>query len=361
MRILMRIDQAAALRSGIDAPSSTEQVEVDPGQLTEIERQVLAAVLMGGHDATQLGIQTEPDGIVGQVWRRVGARIECRADGQPTAPLLAIRPGLEGLCEAIARILAERDRMRAERAERKAAEQREYDEQTLAAIQEAAGQTEQKTVYLDRDGDPCDAYHSVVHTEIQVPRLPYYWAADRASPEVVHSYQGLRSTHEAERDRLIALAVAEMRDGPYVEWQAEQAQQQAEYDVLYARLPESLRQRDAAGYASETEVEKALRALARADAGYGGYAGWSGSEKLETLTDDEYARLQEIQAAAPEGATVEARLCRDGGWRRAIEEDDEDEIDSDGEVDDRTNFRRQAVIEWTVAGRLEVRAVEPLS
>lgn len=109
MQILLAVNQAEALRRGINAPASTVKLEVDPSQLTETERQVLAAVLIDGHDATLLGIQSEPEEIVGQGYHPSRTTY---SNGCPTRPLVLIEPSTAGLREAIAVVLAERQARR---------------------------------------------------------------------------------------------------------------------------------------------------------------------------------------------------------------------------------------------------------
>lgn len=61
MKILVSVDQAAALRQGIDAPSSTTRIEVDPATLTEEQREILSVALCRGHDASRYITVVRPD------------------------------------------------------------------------------------------------------------------------------------------------------------------------------------------------------------------------------------------------------------------------------------------------------------
>jgi len=48
MRILCEVNQAECLRHGIDAPSSTVKIEVDPKSLTQEQRELVASQLYDG-------------------------------------------------------------------------------------------------------------------------------------------------------------------------------------------------------------------------------------------------------------------------------------------------------------------------
>lgn len=49
MQVLIPVNQAACVRAGIDAPKSTVLVEIDPAQLPQDERDLLASLLVDGH------------------------------------------------------------------------------------------------------------------------------------------------------------------------------------------------------------------------------------------------------------------------------------------------------------------------
>lgn len=98
MNITCKVDQSAALAAGINAPHSTVVLDVDPATLTESERSVLAEVLDDGHDATRRGLEVAPGYT-------------------PTRPLLLVRPDMDGLRAAIARMVEQRDARRREASE----------------------------------------------------------------------------------------------------------------------------------------------------------------------------------------------------------------------------------------------------
>ena len=142
----------------------------------------------------------------------------------------------------------------------------------------------------------------------------------------------------------------------------ESARIRTEYDALYARLPETLRSRHTDGYAPVSEVQSAIAALIRRDAGYLGHDGYQHSSACETLTDEEYEALVAARQTAPEGATVTPLEVYDLERVACDERDEHDE--HDGDCDDctteRRDVRRVARIVWTRGG-IEARAHLALS
>lgn len=322
MRILCKIDQTAALKAGIDAPRSTEQIEIDPATMTEQERDELAAILVDGHDATRYD------------------------------RLTLTTPSADGLRDALRQRIAEREQAAAE----KQAERERVAALTAAAV--ANPKTRKVTVHaIRRNGEPTQVSYST--------RCEPQGSAEGTEPYIDAPYMADFGPHadaveriKAEQDRITAellqQAIADLE-----RQEAGDALAVAEYDVIYSRLPESMRDRHAAGYADDDEIHRAMRSLARQDAGYGDHEPWDDSSLLRSLTDDEYTRLREIEAAAPKGAEVEPRECWD---------DIETPVDDDGEAveTERANIRRQAVISWRIGSRhsfgrgLTVKAVQPL-
>jgi len=146
MNIKCNVNQAAALRAGINAPSSTITLDVDPAQLTERERAILSAVIIDGHDATQIGICTELNDIVGQGYSRqmqyrqgspIGYEYHRYSNGDPTAPILLTNPSLAGLHDALAQMTAEyetRHAIHAANAAKAAAEKSALDAREAARV-----------------------------------------------------------------------------------------------------------------------------------------------------------------------------------------------------------------------------------
>jgi hypothetical protein len=363
MNILCNIDQAEAMRRGINAPSSTDTVEVDPALLTEIERQVVAAVMTDGHDCTRTGLSIETDQIVAGL-------------GGPH--LLLVRPDLQGLRDAIAVLIAARDAHRAKWLQDQANRAKEI------AKNAAACQARCAKIMADpltrREALVFVATHPnhqfVAH--FPIPGWPEgvansWWkehAAEYANEmEQIQAEMAKKKEEQAARvatenafqtARAAQTAFAE-EEAQTIEW--------AQWNTVYARLPGALRERDAAGYATSDEITKAIRGIIRSDHGYeSGISHWQGSAILDSLTDEEFAKLKVAQQSAPIGASVEAKSCWDWEYEWSYEEDkldDWEEYDDTATESGQRRFRyrknevRQIVINWRYAG-IKIVAVLPL-
>lgn len=91
MKILFAIDQRAAIEAGIDAPSTTVHLEVNPAWFTSVERNVLSEILCNENDATRSGITWYEDEVV--------------ADPNGTK-LRLVTPSIDGLRRAISATIA---------------------------------------------------------------------------------------------------------------------------------------------------------------------------------------------------------------------------------------------------------------
>lgn len=296
MKILVSVDQKAALRAGIDAPSSTVEITVDPAQLSERQRAVLADGLRDGHKALSITV---------------------------------VQPTLEGLLAVVDEKIAEKD-----------AERAEADAKLEAEI--ASDDTEQVTVGLDAGGARNDCWGGrYVEAAVTAPKLPWGCAhyVSLAAPEVVACFKAHVEALKAKREAVIEAALPALREALAKKLAAEaerkaeeavaKAALKAEADALYARLPTALRARDADGYATEAEVEGALRALLVADA-YPDYARPEIPDYVrdaEVLTDEQHAALVAIRAQAPADAEVGARE----GWGVSDPCAEHDEYDEDCE------------------------------
>lgn len=347
MNLLLNVDQATALRLGIDAPSSTITLDVDPADLTELEREVLAAVIVRGHDCTLHGIYREDD--------------SCPPNRHRGHPLLIVRPDLDGLRTAIAVALTDRDQCQADtRAENEKRRSRQ-DAEIESKLREIGTTT--LRVGLDRDGQPASStYITGSSVTVTVPAIPSVYPTDVASAESLARLKKAEQTARTDRQQIIAATRDELEALTRTA-EAEKAVTKAEYDALYARLPESLRQRDADGFAGDGEIFGEIRGLLRHDAGWPIHRSWSGKTKLDTLTDEEHDRFRRLRAEIPEGTSIAAYEIYDSTWRAATEDDEEDDdvhIDEDGEVQDISNSERVALISWTRGG-VKVVAIRTLS
>lgn len=321
MKILVSIDQKAAIAAGIDAPQSTAHVEIDPATLGEAERLALAERTVDGHDASH--------------------RIRL------------LGPTAERLTEELQRLAAERLAEEQKRAARTA----EVEAELRAAIDDyrsgLSTETMSRSIFapdgIIRDGEGGLATRSTLAPKI---RSVGVWDT-HPDQYLIEQYRSAQRDCERARQEAAgaldaALHASEEWVGYLAERQAEEAQTEAERAELYARLPETLRQRDADGYASAREIERAMKRLILDDAGLGGwefadhlsrysdYEGWS----RNALTDYEYQQLVAAREAAP-GAELEGgRLSY---YRRAEDEDALREIDDDGDVLDTSRGIRARV------------------
>lgn len=116
MKLKVNVDQRAALLAGIDAPTSTVMLDVDPAILTQEERDLVALLLHDGHDLTKYGYDVS-EGTASNHWTAIKLDLK--------------RPDLEGLKESLsamrakadadlAEIVAKKAKSAAENAEREA-------------------------------------------------------------------------------------------------------------------------------------------------------------------------------------------------------------------------------------------------
>lgn len=321
MKILVSIDQKGAIAAGINAPQSTAHVEIDPATLGEAERLALAECVVDGHDAS----------------RRIRL----------------LEPTAERLTEELQRLAAERLAEEQKRAARTA----EVEAELRAAIDDyrSGASTEILTRSICApDGIIRDGERGIATRGTLVRKLRSVTLWDtRPDPDLLAEYRAAERECRDSRPAAAELLDSALRESE--EWlsylakrQAEEAQTEAERAELYARLPETLRQRDAEGYASQQEIERAMKRLILDDAGLGGwefadhlsrysdYEGWS----RNALTDYEYQQLVAAREAAP-GAELEGgRLSY---YRRAEDEDALREIDDDGDVLDTSRGIRARV------------------
>lgn len=201
MQILLPVDQAAAIRLGHDAPAPTTTLTVDPAEWTELEREVIAAIIVPGSpaDGTRRGLDPARDRIVGvEHWA------SCR--------LSLHRCDLTGLRDAIGRALASHRDARRSAADERAAATAAAD----AEIERALSEVGTETVRLALDGDRIVSIGSgPALIELSVPALTLGRSVvDLASPGARERYLAAvartRATRdamvEAARPRLVALA-----------------------------------------------------------------------------------------------------------------------------------------------------------
>lgn len=309
MKLLFKVDQVAALRAGINAPSSTVTLDVDPALLTQIERDVLAAIVVDGFDCTQKSYE----GFV----------------------ISLVSPTLEGLKEDIRELLIRKDNVAKEKEVEALERQKLYDSYIIDELNKGE---EQKDLWFDRNGNhsttSCTFLVSVVW-----PHYPYTSAHSYASPSMIAMYEKRREEVEAQRKAIVEAQLPEVRRQLAEKLRIEETVAE-EYASLYERLPKTLRDRHVAGYAYDTEIEREIHTLILQDAGYSDTDSFQNRERLHDLTDEEFVHLKEIEAKAPKKAKVIPYRM----W-------DEDE---DGEVTE--DDIRVASIKWSRGG-VEVEAI----
>lgn len=173
MRILCNIDQAESLRRGVNAPSSTAEIEVDPATLSQEHRTLLADRLSSGHIFSSVSLY---------------------------------EPTVAGLSEALSRVQQAED----ERAQRVAAQRAQRDAEILEEI--GAEKRYEIVVGLDREGkQPYSESNSVVRATLTVPREPNVYSACDASPEIYARYEAARTAAHGARAAAIEAALPALR------------------------------------------------------------------------------------------------------------------------------------------------------
>ena len=361
MKITCNVDQTRALREGVDAPHSTCRIEVDPAELTTTERELLSALLESGHDTTKRGIRRPQPGVPTVIAGQSpisSDEIVCERGGQPLKVITADLPGLR---RGIAELLTWHADALAEAAEKTAEADARIDE----AI--AAERSTRTQLVALRDGKIVDAYVAgPAVIEIDLPVEPsvnggaYHRspeAAERLAVARAETREKAARLREAARPELEQLAAAEAEH---------KAAELAEYEALKARVEPALLARCEAGFGRPHELQRAMRAIALADACQE-VDPWTvdlnaNSQKLTELTEAEFAALQAAREAAPSGATVEPMLIWTSEYRDATEQELADGLgDEDDEIEERQGERRVLLVKWMIGGdRLEVTAVAPL-
>ena len=106
MNILALLNQEECPEGGGDASASTARIEVNPSDLTEPQREALAAVLLDGHDATRIGLRTDTELIAPELPSKRSWAYSWH-DYWRTGPLRVIAPTVEGLGDGLDRLLRE--------------------------------------------------------------------------------------------------------------------------------------------------------------------------------------------------------------------------------------------------------------
>ena len=264
MNLTIQIDQKASLAAGLDAPTSTAKIEVNPANLAPEIRQWIAAHLEDGHKIR-------------------GATFLV---GDTPAILDQIAAIVAKEAEAEARQRAYEKKRMADRLEelRKAEPKRHYLFRRSHGGTEALADTRGGThgPYILVDAPPAQRLDSWDHD--------YF----RHHPEIKAEAEALILEIETSRARIIEENVARL-DEEIARIEAIKAEEAAEKKALINRLPEGLRERYLAGFA-EAEGRDAIRKLVFADLGLDDVEPddevYDGLEEYDDdLDDEEFARL----------------------------------------------------------------------
>lgn len=325
MKFLFAINQSEAFTKGIDAFSSTARVDIEPESLTEEQRKYLVSEMRDGFDVSHVA-------------------------------------GLKLLTPTLEEVRAKIDTQLAQKRE----EQAEADREALALLSER--RERESFVRLSRSGEVVNVdrwvaapvERSIRYTEIQTPDR---FGMSPLSEDILKQVEAAQTQNEAALDAAIAAVLPEMRAelqavlareaAAEIQKAESEAKQKEAYDALYARLPASLRDRHAAGYAKDKEIRKALKRLIVADSGLqrSGPKSWDTSVEADSLSDVQFARLTQIKALRlPQGATVTARYVSD--W--AACEEHPDYGDADCDVCTSGDKATVARVQWTDASGLTV-------
>lgn len=314
MQIKFSVDQRQALKLGINAPAPIVALELDPAALSIPERDLLAAAL------EQQGQELHASRCV-------------YSDNISLGRIVLVDPTVDGLRAVLATLQAEivaaKQQVKRER--------QEQDDRIRQSLTETAKCTE--VVYMRDDGSVCE-WGGPVRAEVSV-ELPRWISTTPHDPALL----ALVEQHNARHNQLKAAAkeglLPELR-AKLAQHKAEKAAIAAEYDALYAQLPEGLRARHAGGFATEEEVKREIRKLLRKQAGFRGHTGHEQRESCDQLTDTEFASYQRCLPLLPEGSE-----------HSVVRLYDTDECEDDGES--QINQRVVVEVEWTRGG-VEVKA-----
>lgn len=249
MRITVPVDQAEALKRGVDAPSSTTVLDINPAEFSEFDRAVLARCLSDGHVLV--------------------ARSSSWEEGKPeTSVFLNPRislPCVGGLREWLAVVASEVAQRRAETEAERRRELAASEKAARAALAKRATYTVH--VEITRGGeiltDPW-ATRGVVRRSIEAPLAHTLTERERAGlpPELVAEVDAYNAQATATLEAKLAEETTRLRVEllNFLAREEAQAERLAEETrALDLRLPKDLRERMAEGVAPRREIEASRR------------------------------------------------------------------------------------------------------
>ena len=220
MNILVLLNQEECLKGGSDASASTARIEVNPSDLTEPQREALAAVLLDGHDSTQIGLRADTEQIAPQLSTGNKRRPYTWLPYWKTRPLSVIAPTVEGLRGGLDRLLVEqRNRYQ------QFCKFRDEFQAEVEAVIDSRGVTEEVTCFFTRrDGkvahQGCRKMPPVEHLEVpltfNVSLVPEdllrkaCWLPDELQAPLLKLQKRLQKEADAEADQFIPQAHAQL-------------------------------------------------------------------------------------------------------------------------------------------------------
>jgi hypothetical protein len=322
MNFLVNVNQSAALRAGIDAPSSTVTLAIDPATLSAEERNLLASLLTDGHDLTRRTFAIADDGEGRAILRT------STGHGQSLEVVLPTVDGLRQALAAISKSVADYQRELDRELDRERAEARAKLDAALVDVS-----TEDVSLTL-RNGKVGIGNHPQISTVRRLPTVPYLSQHHIAllGPEECAKWESFRAAREA--------AVAVIMEGARPELEAQVAavrqREEREKNELLLLLTEEQRERYAADRLPEGEIRKVLSGLLP-HALAAEQAEPSDSFRIidggHRMTAAQFAVFKRLSDWKLEGADVQLGHQRKEYFRDATEYEVEAGLaDSDGEV-----------------------------
>lgn len=353
MILQFKINLKNAMAAGKNADSENCVLDVNPAELSPDDREILTAAMQGIN-------------CTGNFSHRGGTyRIELS------------EASIDSLKEELQRIQEECKQREAEAKESEENQRKHADKSIMSYLDDIKNTYASTNIHRDANGQPVDYYDAkkYVSLTVKTPSIPeksYYYASG-ASEDMVKKLHAAHDAACAERNRLIAEAdateiprlIAERKEEERLIEEAGKTTA-AEYEKLYDRLPETLKQRHKDGYATEQEIERSLQFLIVEDAGLHPspemFEHLREQVKIKSLSDPQFKNLKLIQEKFSDctAAAIEAKKVWESGYRPAEDDDDPDDIDSDNEVRCHVGERMAAVLTFQRAG-LDFQITLPLT
>lgn len=329
MQFTCLVDQQEALRRGIDAPTSTVKINIDPADLTIEQRNLVALILKDGYDLTHQAVVPiyapikPPEDVSLPLFAPDNEESE-----QVWVSIRVTHPSREGFLEAVRDTVRSLWPKQVQAMQQKVERRRKADEALTRIIEEGCPQAH-VIVSLDRNGELIEnqqvAQVSVSREGIKMPVCDVSYQSNHmasdirhASPEVIERYRQRFKEISSLRDKIRKHVAADMKKTEYQTWLEDQRRERAEFESLYKQLPKTLRQRHGDGYADHSEILQVISELILDDTGL--EEAMMGEQKrmdpgdealplsylgkAKRLTDSQYQGYQSLRNALPDDATI---------------------------------------------------------